>query len=217
MGRRIFAAVLTASVGALGALACVGDPEIGGSSLDSGADAGGTDAGATDAGATDVSTVDANKESLDGSLFDNGDFELGCALGWRGEDGTLTDESAGRTGKGCRVCGNGGQQYFYIGQALDRVLVPDTTYVARAWVRATLNKPSHKVEVVMNTTDSNDVDVDYADVNAIPIGPEFTKIEAALEIKSPGGVRLSVRFGPDYYEGESCFVIDDAALIPMSP
>lgn len=209
MGRRIFAAVLIASVGALGALACVGDPEIGGSSPDSGADAGGTDAGATD-----VSTVDANKESLDGSLFKNGDFELGCAR-WLGEDATLTDESTGRTGKGCRVCGNGGQQYFYIGQALEGALVPGTTYVARAWVRATTDKPSHKVEVVMNATNSNDVDVDYADVNAVPIGSEFTKIEAALEIKAPGGIRLSVRFGPDYYTGESCFVIDDATLTPM--
>lgn len=152
--------------------------------------------------------------SVDGDLFRNGSFELGCD-NWTDYYSTLSPEPSGRSsGTSCRVC-RSTSEYYFIEQRVPRLLVPGQRYLLHAWVRAAPGKPSHPVKVVFETTNASDVVVDYGTGAQVVPGNDWAEVSGLLQVTSDAGVEIRPRIGATFADGDSCFLIDDATLAPQ--
>lgn len=214
MKRRVRWAIGGLGVLALAALgACVGsDPDLVAVKESADAAPGGGAEGSTTA---DVASPDAGADAdlPGGSLLTNGNFELGC-LGWSGLAAALVEEPSGRAGKACRVCKNERQAYYYVKQELEGPIAKGDRFIARAYVRATTDKPAPSVEVLVVAKNQASVEVDRTQVGNTSATTVFQEVSGLHVTKSSEGVTLVVQFGVNYVgtDDESCFVIDDATL-----
>ncbi len=177
--------------------------------------------GDTDASTSEASTDASDRpdggdaaSAVDGDLFRNGGFELGCD-NWTDYYSTLSPDPSGRSGgTSCRVC-RLTSEYYFIEQRVPRPLVPGQHYLLHAWVRAAPDKPSHPVKVVFETTNASDVVVDYGTGAQVVPGNDWAEVSGLLEVTSDAGVEIRPRIGATFAAGESCFLIDDATLVPQ--
>jgi hypothetical protein len=202
MNRRLLLLVSAAALPIV--LACVGDSP----DLESERDAGGSADASADGASETSTTADA---PFSAGLFQNGDFELGCA-GWQDYYSNLSEDALARTGsKSCRVC-RASSDFYYLAQDIGRALLPGERYVASAWVRSVDGTAAPGIEVVMETKDSASATVQHTESSGTTTSPTWTKVTGLLTVDSDAGVGLHARFGSEFASPGSCFLVDDATL-----
>jgi hypothetical protein len=177
-----------------------------------------TDAPSTDVATADAATIDGPSEDAPSTdagrvnLFQNGDFELGCASWTATDSDPDIDTTARSPTRSCRVCSNASVGYALLGNA-PVTAAPGARYVAEAYLRAA---PDASIAMGMKATllltqGPTGGTVESGQQTSGPmLDNTWRLITAFIVITQDAGTNLRL----DLASGTagSCFLIDDAVL-----